>query len=135
MRAVLDVGLRPEPLDRGIVAFIEQGIEGFQHECLVMFGGCLEHERDKHRFGVGQHLEAIFPVVKGKAARPLQSTPFKASAQGEAFYQRVQELQPTNDMQRGLKDRLIQVTTDLAQGRRPRAALTTHPTIKPQFRG
>ena len=31
----------------------------------------------------------------------LESTPFKASAEGEAFYQRVQELQPSNDTQRG----------------------------------
>ena len=43
--------------------------------------------------------------------------PFKASAEGEAFYQRVQELQPSNDIQRGLKERVIQVTTDLAQAR------------------
>ena len=48
---------------------------------------------------------------------PLKSTPFKASAEGEAFYQRVQELQPSNDIQRGLKERVIQVTTDLAQAR------------------
>jgi len=48
---------------------------------------------------------------------PQQSTPFKASAEGEAFYQRVQELQPSNDIQRGLKERVIQVTTDLAQAR------------------
>jgi hypothetical protein len=48
---------------------------------------------------------------------PLESTPFKASAEGEAFYQRVQELQPSNDIQRGLKERVVQVTTDLAQAR------------------
>jgi Protein of unknown function (DUF4239) len=48
---------------------------------------------------------------------PLRSTPFKATAEGEAFYQRVQELQPSNDIQRGLKERIIQVTTDLAQAR------------------
>ena len=47
----------------------------------------------------------------------LESTPFKASAEGEAFYQRVQELQPSNDTQRGLKERVVQVTTDLAQSR------------------
>jgi len=48
---------------------------------------------------------------------PLESAPFKASAEGEAFYQRVQELQPSNDIQRGLKERVVQVTTDLAQAR------------------
>jgi hypothetical protein len=51
---------------------------------------------------------------EGQSA-PLQSTPFKASAEGEAFYQGVQELQPSSDIQRGLKDRVIQATTDLAQ--------------------
>ena len=48
---------------------------------------------------------------------PVQSTPFKASAEGEAFYQQVQELQPTNDMQRGLKQRIIEVALDLAKAR------------------
>ena len=47
----------------------------------------------------------------------LESTPFKATAEGEAFYQRVQELQPSNDFQRGLKERVVQVTTDLAEAR------------------
>jgi hypothetical protein len=39
------------------------------------------------------------------------------SAEGEAFYQQVQELQPTNDMQRGLKQRIIEVALDLAKAR------------------
>lgn len=47
----------------------------------------------------------------------VQSAPFKASAEGEAFYQQVQELQPTNDMQRGLKQRIIEVALDLAKAR------------------
>jgi hypothetical protein len=41
---------------------------------------------------------------------PVQSAPFKASAEGEAFY-------PTNDMQRGLKQRIIEVALDLAKAR------------------
>jgi hypothetical protein len=48
---------------------------------------------------------------------PLQSTPFKPAAEGEAFYQRVQELQPSNDIQRGLQARIVQVTNDLMQSR------------------
>ena len=48
----------------------------------------------------------------------LRSTPFQgATAEGEIFYQRVQEFQPSNDIQRGLKERAIQVTTDLMQER------------------
>jgi len=45
----------------------------------------------------------------------LQSTTFKAAAEGEALYQRVQELQPSSDIQRGLQARIIQVTNDLVQ--------------------
>ncbi len=65
--------------------------------------------------------QAIPPVVdriwKEGQSVPLQASPFKAAAEGEAFYQRVQELQPSNDIQRGLKERVVQVTTDLAQAR------------------
>jgi Protein of unknown function (DUF4239) len=65
--------------------------------------------------------QAIPPVVdkiwrEGQSVL-LQSTPFKAAAEGEAFYQRVQELQPSNDIQRGLQARIIQVTNDLMQSR------------------
>ena len=70
------------------------------------------------RAALRQAVPAIVEKIWREAqSAPLQSTPFKASAQGEAFYQRVQELQPSNDTQRGLKDRVIQVTTDLAQAR------------------
>jgi hypothetical protein len=67
-------------------------------------------------------LRQAIPAVVDRIWRegqymPLRSTPFKASAEGEAFYQRVQELQPSNDIQRGLKERITQVTTDLAQAR------------------
>jgi hypothetical protein len=65
--------------------------------------------------------QAIPPVVdkiwrEGQSV-PLQSTPFKAAAEGEALYQRVQELQPNSDIQRGLQARIIQVTNDLMQSR------------------
>lgn len=46
-----------------------------------------------------------------------QAGPFKATPEGEAFYQQVQDLQPTNDMQRGLQARIVQVTNDLMQAR------------------
>jgi len=38
MCAVLNVSLRPKPLRRDIVAFVEQCIEGFEHERLVVLG-------------------------------------------------------------------------------------------------
>ena len=47
----------------------------------------------------------------------LRSAPFKATAEGEAFYQQVQELQPSNDLQRSLKQRIVQVALALGQSR------------------
>jgi hypothetical protein len=38
MGAVLDIVLGPEALGDIIVALVEQRIEGFQHEFLVLFG-------------------------------------------------------------------------------------------------
>jgi hypothetical protein len=75
-------------------------------------------EAQTARAALRQAVPAIVDRIwrEGQSA-PLRSTPFKASAEGEAFYQRVQELQPSNDAQRGLKERVIQVTTDLAQAR------------------
>jgi len=65
--------------------------------------------------------QAIPPVVdkiwREAQSAPLQSTPFKAAAEGETFYGRVQQLQPSDDIQRGLKDRIVQVTNDLVQSR------------------
>jgi len=65
--------------------------------------------------------KAIPPMVdhiwREAQSVPVQSAPFKASPEGEAFYQQVQELQPTNDMQRGLKQRIIEVALDLAKAR------------------
>jgi hypothetical protein len=81
---------------------------------LAKYGEGAQASRAALRQAVPAIVEKIWR--EGQSA-PLQSTPFKASAQGEAFYQRVQELQPSNDTQRGLKDRVIQVTTDLVQAR------------------
>jgi Protein of unknown function (DUF4239) len=47
----------------------------------------------------------------------VQSTPFKTLAEGETVYKRIQELQPSNEIQRGLRARIIQVTNDLMQAR------------------
>src|SRR5262245_21627036 len=54
---------------------------------------------------------AIPPVVnriwrEGRSGA-LHAAPFKATPEGEAFYQQVQSLQPNNDMQRGLQTRIV----------------------------
>ena len=64
--------------------------------------------------------QAISPMVDQiwrEQSALLQSAPFKATAEAEAFYQQVQQLQPSNDIQRGLKQRISEVTLDLAQAR------------------
>src|SRR6478609_7792396 len=61
---------------------------------LAKYGEGAQAARASLRQAVPTIVEKIWR--EGQSA-PLQSTPFKASAQGEAFYQRVQELQPTND--------------------------------------
>jgi uncharacterized protein DUF4239 len=65
--------------------------------------------------------QAIPPMVdhiwREAQSDQVQSAPFKASAEGEAFYQQVQELQPTNDIQRSLKQRIVEVALDLAKAR------------------
>lgn len=62
---------------------------------------------------------AIPPVVDRiwREGQTEQTGTFKATPEGEAFYQQVQDLQPTNDMQRGLQARIVQVTNDLMQAR------------------
>ena len=38
MGAVLDVAFGPEALRGGLIAFVEQRVEGFKHEGFVLFG-------------------------------------------------------------------------------------------------
>jgi len=64
---------------------------------------------------------AVSPVAdriwrEGQSAE-LQSAPFKAASQGEAFFHEIQDLQPSSDNQREIKQRLLQITTDAAQAR------------------
>jgi Protein of unknown function (DUF4239) len=75
-------------------------------------------EAQAARASLRQAIPAMIDRIWREAqSAPQQSTPFKATAESEAFYQRVQELQPSNDIQRGLKERVISATTDLAQAR------------------
>ena len=63
--------------------------------------------------------KAISPMVNQiwREARSVERRPFKATAEGEVFYQQVQELQPSNDIQRGLKPRIAEVALELAEAR------------------
>ncbi len=48
---------------------------------------------------------------------PSHPRPFTSTVEGEAFYQRVQGLRPTNDTQRALYSRIVKITDDLMQTR------------------
>jgi hypothetical protein len=75
-------------------------------------------EAQAARISLRQAIPAVVDRIWREAQSvPLQSTPFKAAAEGEAFYQKVQELQPSSDIQRGLQVRIVQVTNDLMQSR------------------
>src|ERR1700730_13802154 len=43
MRAVLDVLRRPESFCRRVVTFVEESVEGFENDRLILFGCCLWH--------------------------------------------------------------------------------------------
>jgi hypothetical protein len=43
MGAVLDVAIRPEPFGIGVIALVEQRVEGFEDEGFVLFGRGLGH--------------------------------------------------------------------------------------------
>jgi len=47
----------------------------------------------------------------------LQKEPFEATGEGKSFYGQVQALQPTNESQKDLRARILQIATDSAQAR------------------
>jgi hypothetical protein len=81
---------------------------------LVQYGAEAQTARDSLRKAIPQMVNRIW---KEAGTPRLQATPFKATAEGEAVYQRVQDLELSNDSQRGLKERITQIATDLAQAR------------------
>ena len=83
-------------------------------ELLVQYGDEAQTARQSLRKAIPAMVDRIWSEA---LTVPLQSTPFKATVEGEAFYQQAQKLQPNNDMQRTIKDRISQVATDLAQAR------------------
>ena len=65
--------------------------------------------------------QAIPPIVdeiwKEEESAALRLEPFRPTAEGEAFFQQVRELQPSNDIQQSLKERMIEVAGDLVETR------------------
>lgn len=65
--------------------------------------------------------QAIEPLVeriwREDSAESTKGTPFRATAVAELAFAKIQELSPKTEAQRTLKDRAIQVVTDVAQTR------------------
>jgi hypothetical protein len=81
---------------------------------LAQYGTEAQSARDSLRQAVPPMVNRIW---KEASIPQLQAAPFKATAEGEAAYQRVQDLEPSNDSQRGIRERITQIATDLAQAR------------------
>ena len=80
----------------------------------VEYGDQSRAARTALRQAIAQGVEKIW--IEGRSV-PLHPRPFTSTAEGEAFYQRVQDLQPTNDAQRALYSRIVKITDDLMQTR------------------
>ena len=81
---------------------------------LEQYGDGAQSVRVTLRRAVPQVAERIW---REGQSTTLQTEPFEAAAEGEAFYRQIQQLQPSNESQRDIKERLLQVTTDTAQAR------------------
>jgi len=81
---------------------------------LEQYGSDAESARVSLRHAVPHIADRIWQ--EGQSAN-LQSAPFEAVSQGEAFYRELQALQPSNDSQRDMKSRLLQIAIDTAQAR------------------
>src|SRR5215813_2771905 len=81
---------------------------------LAQYGSETETARDVMRRGVVALADRVWREnIAGSAA----AAPFETTSASNAFYDRLLELSPKNDVQRSLKDRAIQISTDLAQTR------------------
>jgi hypothetical protein len=81
---------------------------------LAKYGPETEAARKLLRRGVANLADRIWQENGSKVAN---STPFEESAESDVFYAKLDELSPTNDNQRSLKGRAIQIFNDIAQTR------------------
>jgi hypothetical protein len=81
---------------------------------LAQYGGEAQTARDSLHRAIPAMVNRIWKEAQSGG---LQAAPFKPTTEGEDFYQRIQNLEPSNDSQRELKQQITQVATDLAQTR------------------
>ena len=82
-------------------------------QLLEQYGPEARPARNSLRSAVGPLIERVWRENNSRA----KSGPFIATAAGESAYAKVQGLSPLTDAQRSLKDRAMQVSTDLVQAR------------------
>jgi hypothetical protein len=83
-------------------------------ELLAQYGPETSTARGLLRTGLDTMVDRIWHE---NGSGPANAGPFKASAAGEEFYAKLEELSPQNDAQRSFKARAIQISTDVAQTR------------------
>lgn len=81
---------------------------------LAQFGPETRDARDLLRQAIEPLVERIW---REDSAESTKGTPFRATAVAELAFAKIQELSPKTEAQRTLKDRAIQVVTDVAQTR------------------
>jgi hypothetical protein len=81
---------------------------------LAQYGSETGAARNLMRRGVVILVDRMWRENRSDLAK---TAPFEASAATEAFYAKLQDLSPTNESQRSLQARAIQVSTDIAQTR------------------
>jgi hypothetical protein len=83
-------------------------------QLLEQYGPETHEARNLLRQGIGPLAQRIW---REKSSEGGKETPFEATAAGEIFYAKIEELSPQSEAQRSLKARAIQASTDLAQTR------------------
>ncbi len=80
---------------------------------MAQYGPEARPVREQLRHAIGPLIDRIWWENSSGAAK----APFEASAAGEDLYTKILGLSPQNDIQRSLKERAVQTSTDLAQTR------------------
>jgi len=83
-------------------------------QLLAAYGPETRETRQSMRSAIGPLADQIW---REHASGTASQITFAQNPSGEAAFVKVQELQPQNDLQRALKTRAVQVTTEIAQSR------------------
>ncbi len=83
-------------------------------QMLAQYGPETRPARELVRSAIGPLVERIW---RENGSHPAKEVPFAPSTGAQSAFTKILELSPQNEVQRALKDRAIQVSTDLVQAR------------------